>query len=77
MQYEAQDSRIIEGKQNARADFVGCLLRFAGHDFMDFRVNNKNPGGSDGCMHFDDPDNADLKPCLRRFGIPEVYKKWN
>ena len=29
-----------------------CLLRFAGHDFMDFRKGAKNQGGSDACLAF-------------------------
>jgi len=44
------------------ADFAGCVLRAAGHDFMDFR-NGK--GGSDGCLRFDDPDNKGLINCLK------------
>jgi len=44
------------------ADFAGCVLRAAGHDFMDFR---NNAGGSDGCLRFDDPDNKGLINCLR------------
>lgn len=47
----------------ARADFVGCVLRFAGHDLMDFDPETKT-GGSDGCLAFSDPDNAGLMPCL-------------
>jgi len=44
-----------------RAEFSACVLRMAGHDFMDF---SSKGGGSDGCINFDDPDNAGLKPCL-------------
>ena len=44
------------------ADFAGCTLRAAGHDFMDFR---NGAGGSDGCLRFDDPDNKGLINCLR------------
>jgi hypothetical protein len=35
------------------------MVRTAGHDFMDFRidVNGKQVGGSDACMNFLDPDN--------------------
>jgi len=44
------------------ADFAGCVLRAAGHDFMDFR---NDAGGSDGCLRFDDPDNKGLINCLR------------
>jgi len=46
-----------------RGEFSACILRMAGHDFMDF---NKETGfgGSDGCIDFDDQDNKGLKPCL-------------
>lgn len=38
------------------ADFAGCVLRLAGHDFMD--------GATDGCVDFEDPDNAGLINCM-------------
>jgi len=44
-----------------KAEFSACVLRMAGHDFMDF---SSKGGGSDGCVNFEDPDNAGLKPCL-------------
>eukprot|EP00448_Togula_jolla_P020876 CAMPEP_0170589000 /NCGR_PEP_ID=MMETSP0224-20130122/11125_1 /TAXON_ID=285029 /ORGANISM="Togula jolla, Strain CCCM 725" /LENGTH=339 /DNA_ID=CAMNT_0010912745 /DNA_START=64 /DNA_END=1079 /DNA_ORIENTATION=+ len=43
------------------ADFSGCILRMAGHDFMDFR---NGQGGSDACTDMDDADNAGLAECL-------------
>merc|ERR1719217_994722 len=45
-----------------QADWAGCVLRMAGHDFMDFQWGQG--GGSDGCIDFNDPDNAGLQPCL-------------
>jgi hypothetical protein len=57
-----QVNHICENNNCKFADFVGCTLRAAGHDFMDFR-NGK--GGSDGCLRFDDPDNMGLINCLR------------
>jgi hypothetical protein len=39
---------------------AGCLLRFAGHDLMDYRVGAKDIGGSDGCVDFSSGDNAGL-----------------
>eukprot|EP00931_Biecheleriopsis_adriatica_P015182 TRINITY_DN11755_c0_g1_i1.p1 TRINITY_DN11755_c0_g1~~TRINITY_DN11755_c0_g1_i1.p1 ORF type:complete len:995 (-),score=146.79 TRINITY_DN11755_c0_g1_i1:47-2974(-) len=45
-----------------QADFAGCVLRMAGHDFMDFQWGEQ--GGSDGCIDFEDPDNRGLEPCL-------------
>lgn len=57
-----------------RADFVGCVVRFIGHDLMDFRITDRasyaagaggaSTGGVDGCVSFDDPDNRGLGVCL-------------
>ena len=44
---------------NPRGRFVAFLVRMAGHDFMDFR-KGAGRGGSDGCINFDDPDNAGI-----------------
>ena len=32
------------------AKLAACLLRFAGHDLMDYREKEDGPGGSDGCI---------------------------
>lgn len=32
----------VTPSSNPRADFAACLLRAAGHDFMDFRINADN-----------------------------------
>jgi hypothetical protein len=50
-----------------RADFAGCILRMAGHDLMDFDPNAPagQAGGSDGCVDFNDGDNAGLASCLQ------------
>jgi hypothetical protein len=45
---------------NIRGNYAGCLVRLVGHDFMDFRRNDENQGGSDGCVNFLDPDNLGL-----------------
>ena len=57
---------------------VGCLIRMAGHDFMDFRYESDGTttGGSDGCINFEDPDNMGLQKCLTKYGIPELYEDW-
>jgi hypothetical protein len=59
-------------------DYTGCLLRTAGHDFMDFRwtSDGKATGGSDGCINFEDADNTGIPQCLVRFEVAEVYKNW-
>lgn len=49
------------GNSCPKADFVGCVLRLAGHDFMDY---DGTSGGADGCLDFDDPDNTGLKGCM-------------
>ena len=75
--YEKVDS-TVSATQNDRAEFVGCLLRQAGHDFMDFRPSENSDvrGGSDGCINFEDPDNKGIPECLARFDIPQLYDKW-
>lgn len=52
-----------------QADWTGCVLRVAGHDFMDF---TGSVGGSDGCLDLHDPDNLGLHQCLYQgeFGVP-------
>jgi len=46
-----------------RGDFAGCLVRLVGHDIMDFD-REKNTGGADGCINFQDDDNKGLKGCM-------------
>jgi hypothetical protein len=50
---------------------AGCLIRFSGHDFMDYRIGNGH--GADGCMNFNDGDNAGLSSCVQSSGLAEVY----
>ena len=65
------------GKVSDEARMAGCLLRFAGHDLMDYRKgdNDGNVGGSDGCIDFSTGDNAGLENCLKHAKIPEAYAK--
>mmetsp|Transcript_56210 Transcript_56210/g.100154 ORF Transcript_56210/g.100154 Transcript_56210/m.100154 type:complete len:699 (-) Transcript_56210:343-2439(-) len=60
-----------------QADFSGCILRMAGHDFMDFAAGQ---GGSDACTDMLDPDNAGLEACLHsgEFGLSlnQVYQEY-
>lgn len=51
-----------------QADWAGCVLRIAGHDFMDYKDGE---GGSDGCVDFHDADNAGLAECIHEgeFGV--------
>ena len=65
----------------SKKDFAGCIVRLAGHDFMDFRYKQENgvgknvpsSGGSDGCVNFADPDNAGLQTCLAGTGLQQLY----
>lgn len=63
------------GKVSDEARMAGCLLRFAGHDLMDFRKGDADIGGSDGCIDFSTGDNAGLEKCLKSAKIPEAYAK--
>ena len=66
-------STTCEATVCPRADFLGCVVRYAGHDLMDFRITDAaefarsgggTVGGSDGCVAFDDLDNRGLSSCL-------------
>mmetsp|Transcript_62503 Transcript_62503/g.135684 ORF Transcript_62503/g.135684 Transcript_62503/m.135684 type:complete len:641 (-) Transcript_62503:115-2037(-) len=46
-----------------QADFAGCVLRLAGHDFMDFDPVT-GTGGADGCTDMGHGNNAGLSECL-------------
>jgi len=46
-----------------QADFAGCVLRMAGHDFMDYDPTS-GTGGADGCTSMENADNAGLAECL-------------
>jgi hypothetical protein len=43
---------------------------------MDFRRWDKNMGGIDACLDFDDPDNKGLRACLHKINIQKFYQKW-
>ena len=61
--------------KNERGRMVACLLRTAGHDFMDFKHDAEagEQGGSDGCINLEDEDNKGLQSCLTKFGLPAVF----
>lgn len=60
-----------------QADWAGCVLRMAGHDFMDFA---NGQGGSDACTDMEDPENAGLPECLASGehgkSLQEVYNQY-
>lgn len=72
--YELVDD-TVEDNNIPRAKFAGCMVRTAGHDFMDYRVaaDGSSTGGSDGCMYFADGDNTGLADCLEDSGLADVY----
>jgi len=48
-----------------QADWAGCVLRMAGHDFMDFDpAEGDGRSGSNACTQMDHTDNRGLKACL-------------
>ena len=64
--------------ENLWGAFAGCVVRAAGHDFMDFRINadGTTKGGSDGCINFHDEDNVGLGECLKTANMPAVYAEY-
>jgi len=66
-----------EGMDCPVADVCGCILRMAGHDFMDYKEGVG--GGSDACTNMAEADNAGLADCLVEGNegatISEVYGK--
>jgi len=58
--------KTCTSEQCHEADLGGCILRMAGHDFMDFNGTGDGKGGADACTDMDDPDNAGLPECLFR-----------
>ncbi|CAE7355462.1 unnamed protein product, partial [Symbiodinium necroappetens] len=58
-----------------QADWAGCVLRMAGHDFMDFA---NGQGGADACTDMTDADNGGLPACLANgehgISLREVYQ---
>ena len=60
-----------------QADWAGCVLRMAGHDFMDFA---NGQGGSDACTDMADADNGGLSACLANgehgISLQEVYQNY-
>ena len=70
-------SATVTNNSNQRGSYAGCLVRLAGHDFMDYRVGgtggSANVGGSDGCINFADADNTGLSSCITEFNVNTDY----
>jgi len=62
-----------------QADVSGCIVRMAGHDFMDYRPD-VGLGGSDACLDLKEPDNNGLARCVVNgdFGVSvyDMYKEF-
>jgi len=60
-----------------QADWAGCVLRMAGHDFMDYKDGQ---GGADACTDMSDPDNGGLAACLSQgefgFSLNSIYPEF-
>jgi len=71
-----QTDATVSPNNNPRGHFAGCVLRLAGHDFMDYRKDSsgKVSGGSDGCVNFLDPDNAGLLDCIVNNKLQTAYE---
>jgi hypothetical protein len=72
--YEAIDD-TVSANSNPRAEFAGCVLRMAGHDFMDYRTDT-GLGGSDGCINFNDEDNTGIPSCVAAHGLVAAYAEF-
>jgi len=74
----AQD-QTCSGSTCPVARLAGCIVRMAGHDFMDYvpTAASGQTGGSDGCVDFNDGDNAGLSACLA-YGtnLGAIYSKY-
>jgi catalase (peroxidase I) len=72
--YEAIED-TVSANTNPRAAFAGCVLRMAGHDFMDYRTDT-GLGGSDGCINFNDEDNTGIPSCVAAHGLVAAYAEF-
>mmetsp|Transcript_55061 Transcript_55061/g.101928 ORF Transcript_55061/g.101928 Transcript_55061/m.101928 type:complete len:488 (-) Transcript_55061:26-1489(-) len=58
------------------ADFQGCVLRLAAHDFMDYEERDSTAiGGSDGCLDLHHEINAGLADCIREVDLLGLYEE--
>ena len=59
------------------ARYAACIVRYTGHDFMDFDIADDGSfmGGNDGCMDMFDPAQKGVEKCLRSFKILELYER--
>ena len=80
MEKKAAEDETPGDIKSDKVKFAACMLRLEGHDLMDFRrwrkSKKKRQGGSDGCVNFEDPDNAGLQKCLAWTTINTIYNDW-
>jgi len=60
---EIKKQYSLKATRAEKQGFAACVVRVAGHDLMDFNPDT-GKGGTDGCIDFNDHDNAGLKGCL-------------
>jgi len=75
----AAQNQTCAGSTCPVAQLAGCIVRMAGHDFMDYLPTaiSGQTGGADGCIDFTDSDNGGLSDCLasgQNLGL--VYAKY-
>jgi hypothetical protein len=59
------------------ARFGACLVRYTGHDFMDFLIqpDGTTIGGADGCIDMFASQNIGIELCLTKFNILDAYQR--
>jgi hypothetical protein len=56
-----------------KTNFAGCIVRFVGHDLMDYKDDGKNREGADGCMLMTEGDHSGLSSCIQNFDLLLIY----
>lgn len=75
----AAQNQTCAGDTCPVATLAGCIVRMAGHDFMDYLPTavKGQTGGADGCVDFTDSDNGGLSDCLAAGeNLGAVYSKY-
>ena len=72
------DVFALHDASNTKREFAACLVRLAGHDFMDFRqhADGTTTGGADGCMNFDERPHFGIPECVQATNVLTTYDKF-
>jgi len=79
-EYEAASASVValynqRLSSDQKRDFAGCILRYVGHDLMDYRLGQAI-GGVDACINLADTDNRGLSDCLTgTLGLQAAYMR--